>query len=312
MSDTLLHSLREQVLDESQPLAGLLRKCLMLGAETGSSALRNWARYELNGYGDDVDVPSYRRLSSPAIRMDTISGNMHVKGQTIHRLQLPVKAQEVVSEWIYLRQPIEELETLTGEKSLSFTNAGLAYAQTIWNGQLEMFQQIMNMYFDLPSSAIVGVLGQIRTQLVDVIADLMADTPLTDLPRKDQVDAAVGQRIGTQYLMTINTAHGPTAIGARAEATVHSFSIDDAIKLLDTVRAASDGVRNEVLRTELLDALEDLRTEAQKDELDTVAVHRKTGRLRAAATRIGVPTITAAVGGAVEAFTSLAMTNTFG
>ncbi|MFF0366375.1 hypothetical protein [Micromonospora sp. NPDC005087] len=40
MTDTLLRSLRERMLDESEPLAGLLRKCLLLGAETGSEAPR--------------------------------------------------------------------------------------------------------------------------------------------------------------------------------------------------------------------------------------------------------------------------------
>ncbi|MBT2598120.1 hypothetical protein [Arthrobacter sp. ISL-72] len=58
MTNTLLGSLREQILDESEPLAGLLRKCLLLGAETGSESLRQWARYELSGYDDDAEVPA--------------------------------------------------------------------------------------------------------------------------------------------------------------------------------------------------------------------------------------------------------------
>jgi hypothetical protein len=49
VTDALLRSLRERMLDESEPLAGLLRKCLLLGAETGSVTLRYWARKELNG-----------------------------------------------------------------------------------------------------------------------------------------------------------------------------------------------------------------------------------------------------------------------
>ncbi len=32
------------MLDESEPLAGLLRKCLLLGAETGSGSLRESVR----------------------------------------------------------------------------------------------------------------------------------------------------------------------------------------------------------------------------------------------------------------------------
>jgi hypothetical protein len=39
MTDSLIRALREKVMDESEPLAGLLRKCLLLGAETGSDSL---------------------------------------------------------------------------------------------------------------------------------------------------------------------------------------------------------------------------------------------------------------------------------
>ena len=53
MTSSLLTDLRERVIDEAEPLPGLLRKCLMLGAQTGSQSLREWARFELNGYPDD-------------------------------------------------------------------------------------------------------------------------------------------------------------------------------------------------------------------------------------------------------------------
>ena len=55
MTDTLLRSLRERMLDESEPLAGLLRKCLLVGAETGSRR-RDRARKELNGYASEADA----------------------------------------------------------------------------------------------------------------------------------------------------------------------------------------------------------------------------------------------------------------
>ena len=312
MTNSLLQSLREQILDESEPLAGLLRKCLLLGAETGSDSLRRWARYELNGYDDDVDVPEYRRIPMPPISVDSVSGNTWAKGQTIHRLQLPVEAHEAVPEWFSFRQPIEELETLARSKSLSFTNAGLSYAQILWNRKLDMFQQILGMSFVLSGSTVAGVLGQVRTQLVDIVADLTADTPLTELPKMDQVDAAVGQRIGAQYNTTIHGANGPTAIGTKSEATVRGLSVNDAVKLLAAVRTASDAVSDGDGRAELLSAIEELRTEAEKITPDTGEVVKKAGRLRAVAEDIGVPSLTAAVGGAVEAFTSLAMSGAFG
>nr|WP_146077534.1 hypothetical protein [Clavibacter michiganensis] len=311
MTDTLLRSLRERLLDESESLAGLLRKCLLLGAETGSDALRQWARYELNGYDDAVELPSYRKLPTPPISVDSFSGNTWAKNVPYSRLQLPPAARECIGEEFLLYQPIEELQSLSAQGSLSFTGTGLSYAQHLWNKELGPFQQIIGMSFMMSGSAISGVLGKIRTQLVDIVADLTADTPLAELPEKEQVDAAVGQHIGTQYNTTIHAANGPTAIGTNAAAST-GLSVDDAVRLLDAVRVASDGITDQGAKVELLQAVDDLRTEVENPLPDTGAVVKKAGKLRAAAASVAVPAVSAAVGGAVEAITSLAMSGAFG
>ncbi|WP_163544610.1 hypothetical protein [Occultella kanbiaonis] len=78
------------------------------------------------------------------------------------------------------------------------------------------------------------------------------------------------------------------------------------------MRAASDGVDDRQARAELLEAVDDLRAEASSATPDTGAVVKKAGRLRAAASSIGIATLSSAVGGAVEAFTSLAVGGAFG
>ncbi len=98
VTDTVLQSLRTQILDESEPLAGLLRKCLMLGAETHSETLRDWARRELNGYRDEEEVPDYRQLFGPSIMMDSMSGNTWATNQMIDRLNLPQETHEYVKD----------------------------------------------------------------------------------------------------------------------------------------------------------------------------------------------------------------------
>lgn len=312
MTETLLRSLRERLIDESEPLAGLLRKCLLLGAETGSSSLRDWARHELNGYGDGIEIPTHRYVSVSTIKMNTISGYTVVTGQTIDRFNLPAKALDSVPERLFLRQPIEELESLASSPSLAITHSGLAYAQAVWNKQLDESQQITNLHFEISGAVITGMLGKIRTQLVDVVADLTADTPLTELPGKEQVDAAVGQRIGTQYNTTIHAANGPTSIGANATATSKGLSVEDALRLLDAVRSSSDGITDQGAKAELLQAVEDLRAETESGAPDTGAVMKKAGLLKAAAANVGVPAVSSAVGAATEVLTTLAMSGIFG
>jgi hypothetical protein len=63
------------MLDESEPLAGFLRKYLLLGAETGSDSLRQWARKELNGYDKDDELPGYRKLPTPPLALPSLSGH---------------------------------------------------------------------------------------------------------------------------------------------------------------------------------------------------------------------------------------------
>jgi hypothetical protein len=228
------------------------------------------------------------------------------------RLPRPAEAQTGIPEHCPRQPPVAELARLATLGDVSFTSAGLAYAQMVWNQQLESpFQQIIGMSFTISGSAIAGVLGQIRTQLIDVIADLTASTPLTELPHKDQVDAAVSQHIGTQYNTTIHAAKGPTAIGTKARATSEGIGLQDAIQLLDTVRIAAQQVPG-ADSAELLQAVEELRAAAEQAVPDTGEVVKKVGKLRAVADKIGLPVLTAAVGGVVEAFTSLAVGGAFG
>ncbi|MGC9501850.1 hypothetical protein [Streptomyces sp. WG7] len=64
---TLLAQIKQDVLDDTKPLAGALRRCVVLGGHTGSAALRDWAQRELRGYDgvDLADVPSHRVVVAP-------------------------------------------------------------------------------------------------------------------------------------------------------------------------------------------------------------------------------------------------------
>lgn len=312
MTESLLRSIRERLIDESEPLAGLLRKCLLLAAETKSDSLRRWARYELNGYDEGIDLPSYRMIPTPPIKVDYVSGNTRVTNQTFLRVQLPEQAREFVPESLSFSQPVEELEKLAEQKSLSFTGGGLAYAQSSWGKELGWMQQITGMHFDISGTVILGILGKIRTQLVDLIADLTSDTPLAELPHKDSVDAAVGQHIGMQYNTTIKVANGPTAIGNSPVATTQNLNIEEVLKLIEAVVSASEESGEFEGKPELLEAAEELHSEITAGSPTTGEVVKKAGRLQKLSEGVGIPLLTAAVAGAVEAAVALALGGTFG
>ena len=103
------------MLDESESTAGLLRKCILLGADTGSEKLRQWALLELKGYSDQDELPAYRAVSAPLF-MDSISGLTFAQDQTITRIQIPEKARNLVPDSISFYQPLEELEGLAKQE----------------------------------------------------------------------------------------------------------------------------------------------------------------------------------------------------
>ncbi|MFJ5545630.1 AbiTii domain-containing protein [Micromonospora chalcea] len=311
MTETLLRSLREHLLDESEPLAGLLRKCLLLGAETGSEALREWARRELNGYGDEDEVPTYRKFHDVPISMDSTRGRFWRQGDIINRLNVPPAARKYVPEEITFKQPVEELQQLAEQKKLTITQSGLTVAQAVWNRELPPFHNIDSLSFVMSGSTVMGILGQIRTKLVDVVADLTADTPMSELPKKGQVDAAVNHRLGDIYNTTIQTTNGPLAIGAAATASTEGLTVEDALRLLDKVQQAAADIAD-TQRGELLDALTELRAAVESDEPDTGEVVKKVGKLRAIADKLGVASVAAATGGAAQAITELAVSGAFG
>lgn len=314
MTNTLLQSIRERILDESEPLDGLLRKCLLLGAETGSNALRDWARNELNGYVKDVPLPEYRKLPCPPIIVSSISGNLHARRQRFDRWELPAKAAEAISEKFHIIQPIGELEASATHSSVSFVAPDLTLAKMYWEDTLDPdIEQILDISYAVAGSTIAGIVSKVRTQLVEIIADLSSDIPMTELPKKAQVDSAVSQRIGTQYNTTIHATHGPTAIGNKAQATTNGTTIEEAIQLLDAARSiASDEAADDEDKAELLEAIEELRTVVSQPVPDTGHVVKEVGKLRKIAERIGGAALIAAVDGSASALMELAMSGAFG
>lgn len=125
MVESLLLTLRDSVLDEDEPLAGLLRKCLMLGGETGSDSLRSWARSELYGYKIDVEVPEYRKLRNVAVELVVSNGVTIVSGQRMSWFQFPEEVKSFLRPDVHFVESIETLEQLAKEESVTIDHSGL-------------------------------------------------------------------------------------------------------------------------------------------------------------------------------------------
>ncbi|MCV7532469.1 hypothetical protein M3E04_010210 [Micrococcus luteus] len=304
MSHAVLTALRESVMVETEPLSGLLRKCLLLGAEVGSKNLREWARLELNGYTDEIEVPSYRSIHAGML-ISYVSGYNVVSGQAMSWYELPAEAREIVPEQLTLRVPLAALEQMAAQDHVQLSTGPLSVALQIVNKDLPFGQQAHQLAYAVTGPILMGIVDRIRTSLVELIADLTADTPLDQLPSSATVDAALKTHVGVQYTTNIHALVGPVAIGQGAHA---QSTVEDLSRALTDLRdmAVQEGEQ------EIAEAIDDLQNVLQEEEPATGSVAEKAVRLSRVATNIGSTALSSAVSGVVETATSLAFGGLFG
>jgi hypothetical protein len=194
--NALLAQVQRDLLD-GKPLADLLRKCILLGSQSGSSELRAWATKELKGYDKTEELPAYRKVSAH-IQVDAVTGSTWIRGQTLAASQLPDFARDKITNEVSLSAGIGELESLyesarsTG-KNPQLSLPGWEYiAQAIDKASGNPFQHIQSMYWTLSPSAIAGILDDVRTTLTEIIAELNVLVPDNqEVPTAEQAAQAL-------------------------------------------------------------------------------------------------------------------------
>jgi hypothetical protein len=170
-----LDRLQRALRDETRPLAPVLREVTMLGGDTHSTALRTWALHELQGYeNSDVPIPDYRRIPAP-LMMDYAAGMGVVTGHQVSYFELPDFAQDALGNELRLGTGVHQIESLIASHRDRTVPLGPSMAADL--AQLmsqQLGRHITRLYWSVHVSALEGVLDQIRTRLVQLVAELLA------------------------------------------------------------------------------------------------------------------------------------------
>jgi hypothetical protein len=203
-----------------KPVADALRRCVILGGRLKSPDLRDWATRELQGYIGlpDEEVPGYRTIGA-IIQVDAIVGHNHVRHQRISPSELPDFAQEHIGESYTFRDGIGEIEAMiTSAKdnsiSLSFPAAN-DLARWMDHASGNPYQQILNIYWSISASNLMGIVDQVKSKLAELIGELRAGTPANaELPgpaTTEQAMNVVFNKAKRVSLVTAQAASGSTA-----------------------------------------------------------------------------------------------------
>ncbi len=203
-----LARLERAVLDEERPLSFALRQVVLLGGRTGSAELRAWALRELNSYDGEDEIPEYRKVPG-TLTVDREVGHGFLTGQQISPLLLPDFAQGKITEWVRLNNPVRQLEMLARQ------DGQLIKIDIPMSADLAMYMNhehnlaIYRLYWSVHRSALQGTVDQIRTRLVEFVAELQAVMPSR---RSDPTPEQVARVV--QHINITVGDHSPVQVAA--------------------------------------------------------------------------------------------------
>jgi len=233
----LLVQIEEDLLDDTVPTSSILRKAMILGGRAGSTVLRDWARRELNGYGEGDELPEYRKLHC-LIHVDLQNARFLVSRQSIGPEDLPDVVQETgrYGDEMEMRQSLDELEKIAAnapKKGIDFVRADSSRVMKLmnheWRESGEMFARVHALYWTVSQSAVEGIVGRVRTALTEMVSELLAVLPdEASPPTKEMLDGA------TQFVIKgnrgpIHIANSAASSGATSVATTDATAPPPAV-----------------------------------------------------------------------------------
>jgi hypothetical protein len=198
----LLAQIEADLLDDRVPLSSLLQRCVVLGRQAESEKLRDWARWELNGYADATDaVPDYRHIHAVLMAVITNNAGYNAMTQRISEDVFPDQIREVIRETVgdiedaIIPFGIGMLEGLAsqGTDTHHFSPPfSIVMADTLNQFNMAPNSRVAQVYWPVPNASIRGILVRIRTALADRVAELVALTPQDqDVPDRQAATQAV-------------------------------------------------------------------------------------------------------------------------
>lgn len=179
---SLLSEIERDLLD-NVPISTVLRKLIILGGHTGAGELRDWASRELQGYsGVTEDEMPEHRVVAAIIQIDAAVPQGFIRHQTIGVHDLPEEFRDVITDDVVFRQGVGELEAMIAStdesKMIKMMLPGATYIANVMdrnNGRPN--QKITSIYWSVSTSAIAGILDQVRTRMAQMLGELRAVTP---------------------------------------------------------------------------------------------------------------------------------------
>ena len=159
----LLDDIIELASNDKEPIGNVLRKCLILESQYPNEAFKGWLDRELDGYGKDDEVPSYRHIPARSYGMFTgLASN--IASQPLNIGVMKPEDRKVIEE-LRLFQPASSYEGRPDKAS----DAMIPWPVHLTTKYQENFittHTLLRAWQSLPGSVIIALLETVRNRVL--------------------------------------------------------------------------------------------------------------------------------------------------
>lgn len=214
MNMGLLAEIQNDALNDSIPVATMLRKVLVLASYLDSNVLEEWVTHELNGYPTKVDLPSYRLLKMD-FKVSGSNGFQSVEGAPLPSHAVASATGKSDIDVLKFREAIGTIDAETLKASDYLSVNMMNYAHFLLRKKvIEPSYSVHNFWGTLAPYQVIGVIEAVRNRVLEFILTLRKSYPHAD--EIDGLTTLTPEMSKTVTTIYNNTIHGNVGIAGEA------------------------------------------------------------------------------------------------
>ncbi|CDZ56050.1 AbiTii domain-containing protein [Neorhizobium galegae] len=242
----LLTEIQNDAISDAVAVNSLLRKVMLLAHKLDSGLLEDWVKHELNGYPNDIEVPSYRKI--PLNFKASLSNGFYMHKSTPIAQYLVKKAtgQDDIDTF-NCRQAIGTIDykdATTDVLALNMDNLALVLRGKV----IDKSWDVLHFWAEMPAAKVNGISDAVRNKVLEFTIALQKRYPNADdvewIKQQESGAATVSQVfnttitngnagvIGSANASTVNiTVNNGNLQDLRTQLTQHGVSDEDMKQL---------------------------------------------------------------------------------
>lgn len=244
-----INELIDAITDPDSKLGDILLKVKVVAHKLGNQGLKDWVERELEGYGEEDEVPAYRLV--PAVMFGDLIQDLGFGGsRQMTRAVLPVDALPPAfvksTKEQEIRNSIFELDGMVKSDGTLQVHMPVQIAQHIARNALANDWHVQHCWKEIGKNSIEGIVGSVKNHLLTLMLNLSASMgeleKLEIASKTKRIDDMVKNSIGSITSETVNINFGEKVVQAGSSGSNNSVNAQagELNEMMTPAQALSD------------------------------------------------------------------------